>query len=451
MEKKIFNSKVSKLHFIGVGGVSTSALANYALSLDLKVSGSDITRNEFTERLEDKGAEISYNHDGKNVVGADAVIVTSAVGEDNEELKMAKNLKIPVFNRAEMLGEIVGGYKNSVAVSGSHGKTTATAMLSNILIAAGLDPTVFLGGTADGIGNYRKGNTEYAVVEACEYKRNMLYIKPRIAVVLNVDNDHLDCYGDIGGLIKAFREFTSGRIAVINADDDNSKTLFNSSTVTFGIDNLATYTARNLKYNGLGYDFTVCAYSRRIERIRLKVKGKHNVYNALAAFAAADILGVSSKVVKNALESFGGVKRRMEYLGNYSGLDCYADYAHHPKEIKATLLAIRESGLNPLVVFQPHTYSRTKLLMSEFEEVFNREDGLIIYKTYSAREKFDILGDAKTLRDNLILKGGNCDYADTEDELFEKIDGKIAEKNALLFLGAGNIYDLAANKIRGKI
>jgi len=450
MERKILNSSIKNLHFVGVGGVSTSALATYALNRNFNVSGSDVAKNTYVDALVKKGAKITLYHDKSNVEGADALVVTSAVGEDNPEVSTARLKGIPVFERAELLGEIVGGYKNSVAVSGSHGKTTATAMLSSVLIKAGLDPTVFLGGEYSDFGNFRDGKSEYLVLEACEYKRNMLYIKPRIAVVLNVDDDHLDTYGTLNNEISAFREFASGRIAVINADDENSKTLFNSSTVTFGIDNLATYSAKNLKYNGSGYTFTACAYSRRLERINLKVMGIHNVYNALATIAVADVLGINIKTVKTALESFRGVKRRSECLGAIKGVTCYADYAHHPSEIKATISAFKESGVNPLVVFQPHTYSRTKMLMKDFILSLKDERGLIVYKTYPAREKYDILGDAKTLCENLNSNGANCIYADNEESLFDSIDKNLNGKDAVLVLGAGNIYDVFANNIKLK-
>ena len=448
MVNKILYNKTVNLHFVGVLGVSTSALAEYFLERGYAVSGSDLVENERAKLLIKKGLKFYKGHNAKNVRGADAVIYTAAVGRENAEIRYAERKKIPLVKRSELLGAILSAYKKSVAISGSHGKTTATAMIADVLKAARLDPTVFLGGEHSEFNVYRSGKSEYIVAEACEYKKSFLDIKPYIAVVLNVDNDHLDSYGNMSEMERAFGQFISPALSLINVDDKRAKNIVGTASVTFGIENPAVYTVKNLKFNGVGYSFTARAYSRTLGKINLSVIGKHNVYNALAAVAVADMLKINFKTVKYALESFRGVGRRAEYLGKLDNLDCFADYAHHPKEIQATLSAFNETGKKVGVVFQPHTYSRTENLMDEFIIALKDYD-TIIYKTYAARESYNEKGSAKTLYDRLSEKTSKAlYYADDEKQIKEKIaliSGKI---DTLIFLGAGDIYDSAKTLIK---
>ena len=353
-----------------------------------------------------------------------------------------KRKKIPLIKRSELLGEIVSNYKRSVAVSGSHGKTTTTAMLAETFISAGVNPTVFLGGDSKSFSSYRKGGNDLVVFEACEYKRNFLDIKPSIAVVLNIDNDHTDCYKNEKEIVNAFKEFTKDSFLVINADDKHFDELFNSTTVTFGIENKANFTAKNIKYNKSGYSFTLCAYGRPVGRINLKTIGKHNVYNALATFAVAEIFNLPFVFVKNALENFSGVKRRAEFLGTFNDKTVYADYAHHPNEIKATISAFNDSGKDFIVVFQPHTYSRTKSLLSEFTSSL-KDENVIIYKTFPAREKFDACGSEWALYEDICKFNPNVQIVMNEDELVQKLCSENKDVKRLIFLGAGDIYDVA--------
>ncbi len=448
MKEVIFNKKISSVHFIGVGGISTSALASYLLSKGFIVSGSDNVKSNLTENLKRSGAKIYYGHKENNVLGADAIIYTSAVLADNPELIKAQKEGIPCFKRSELLGEIASKFNRSIAVSGSHGKTTATGMISDVLIKAKIDPTVFIGGEHSEFNNCRLGGSDTVVIEACEYKKNFLDLKPTVSVILNVDNDHMDSYKDEKDMVAAFGQFAKDSITLVNADDINASKIFNSTTVTFGVQNKATYTAKRVKFNGKGYSFTAYAYGRALGRINLNVSGVHNVYNAIAAVAVADILGVRFSFIKSGLENFCGIKRRNEYLGDKDGLKVYADYAHHPKEILAMLNSYREQGENFITVFQPHTYSRTRILMEDFLSVLKDVSPLIIYKTYSAREEFDVRGDAKTLYERLKeVSTGKVYYIKTIKELSLAIEKEKTGKDRIIFLGAGDIYQIAKGQI----
>ncbi len=423
-----------------------SGLAKLFLLNGYSVCGSDREKSPTTVQLEGLGAKIFYSHSSSNLENVQAVVYSRAISGDNPELCFAKELGIPIFKRSELLGEILGGYKRSVAISGCHGKTTATAMLSEIMIKAKQSPTVFLGGEYSSYGNLLVGDSDLAIAEACEYKKSFLDIKSKVAVVLNIDNDHLDSFDGMKDVVDSFKQFVGSRLAVINADEKYINDISNCTTVTFGVDNVATYYARDITQTQKGVSFTACAYAKPYGRINLKVNGRHNVYNALSAFATADLLGAPFYAVKRGLENFTGVKRRNELLGTAGGLKYYADYAHHPTEIKATLSAFKEGGQDFITVFQPHTYSRTRLLMKEFVEAFKGLDNLIIYKTYPARESFDRAGSAKALKQGLEEGLPICLYAHTPKELKESLDKIMdlnGDKRRIIFLGAGDIYAIA--------
>ncbi len=420
-----------------------SGLAKLLLKRGYEVSGSDRQKSSVTNELERMGVTVYYSHQASNVNGADVVVYSSAISGDNPELEQAVKEQKLTVKRSELLGEVLSDYKRSVAISGCHGKTTSTAMLAEIMRFAGQSPTVFLGGEYGDYGNFLMGQSDLAIAEACEYKKSFLDIKSKISVVLNIDNDHLDSYDGMKDLVGSFKSFVGDGLAVINTDDKYINDVSNCTTVTFGIDNVATYYAQDIKESANGVSFTACAYAKPYGRINLAVNGRHNVYNALSAFATADLLGASFVAIKKGLQAFKGVKRRNEYLGRIKGMDCYADYAHHPSEIKATLSAFSLSGSDFITVFQPHTYSRTRILMQDFIQVFKNLDNLIIYKSYPAREKFDIKGSAKSLKNKIDGLVPICEYAHTVKEL-KSIISKLADKNKrILFLGAGDIYQKA--------
>ncbi len=440
------SQKNLKVHFIGIGGVNMSALAKHLKLQGHDISGSDLLANNLSE-LRSLGIKVYNKHSSKNVHNKDLVVYTSAIQDDNPELLYAQKNNIPLMKRSELLGQIMDRYKMSIAISGSHGKTTTTNMIAHVLMCANLNPTVFLGGEDKDFGNYIYGTGDIVVAEACEYQKNFLDLHPKIAVVLNIDNDHLDTYNTIQQTANAFYEFSKNSISIINVDDKMAKDICTLSTISFASNSASNFTAKNLSYNGKGYSFTVYSSGRRLGRISLRVAGKHNVYNALATVVVGSLMKVPFKVQKNALENFYGVKRRNEFIGRAFGMDFYCDYAHHPKEILAMLLTYSEQSKDFITVFQPHTYSRTRLLLNDFVSCFNNCSPLIIYKTYPAREKYDINGSAKRLFDELTkdsnLNGKKVYYANDKEQLIKVLQSLSVGNKKVVFLGAGDIYEIA--------
>lgn len=443
MEKGNFIKSQQKIHFIGIGGVSMSALAKHLKLHGYHVTGSDIC-TDLKDELTSLGIEFFTYHHQKNVKNSTAVIYSSAISEDNVELESARKSGALVIKRSVLLGMIAKQYRYSIAISGSHGKTTATSMLAHIFKCANMQPTIFLGGVDKTFNNYSLGQKEYIIMEACEYKKNLLDLRVDTAIILNVDNDHLDSYSNMLDMITTFEAFSKNSLTIINADDENCRSIFNNKTITFGINRIADFMAKRIVKNGVGYSFTCYAYGQRLGRINLKIMGKHNVYNALSTIAAANYYKIPFEYQKQALENFLGVDRRNEYLGKIFNLDAFADYAHHPKELSATISAFNERGENYLTVFQPHTYSRTRFLMNDFISVLKEQNNLIILDTYSAREKFDEKGSAKTLYQNIVNSGKKdiC-FVKDEEELRLVIEEKQKGNQSILFLGAGDVYQKA--------
>ena len=439
-----FNA-LKRVHFIGINGISMSALAKFCLVKGISVSGSDNVYNDVSKRLNSLGAKIYKGHKAENLFSGenelpDAVVYTSAIDLNNPELVFALKSGIKVYKRSEFLAEIVDGFSVSVGVAGSHGKTTATCMIADIMVRAGKSPTVFLGGDSYSFGNFLSGKDEIAIYEACEFQRNFLDFHPKYSVVLNIDNDHMDTYKDISDETAAFKDYVSKSVCFVNADDKQAKTIYNSATITFGIDGLSVYTAKNIKITEKGTAFTVYAYCRKLGRINIKLFGKHFVYDALSAIAVACELKVPFKTVSDALTEFKGIKRRNEFLGHINSVQCFADYAHHPTEICANA---KYNDGKTLAVFQPHTYSRTEKLMNDFIDALSNYDGVIIYKTYPAREKFNLSGDAKTLYGKLKKTHKNTIYCGDAESLFGAVGKHASEYDKVIFIGAGDIYDIA--------
>ena len=376
----------------------------------------------------------------KEIFDCDVCVYTDAIADDHEELRQAKALKKRILPRAELLSMICLAFPHSVAVAGSHGKTTCTAMCAHVLKSCQTPFTAHIGGEDMQFGNFHYNGLEYFLTEACEYKRNILKLQPECAVLLNVDKDHMECYQSEQDLIDSFYRYClSAKTAFVCADDARCKTLGEFST--FGIDDpLADYRAIDLRAVGERYSFTVEEYGKPLCRVRLKGIGRHNVYNALAAFAAMRSFGFSEKEIACGLENFQAVKRRFEKIGNFHGASIICDYAHHPKEIAATIATAKGICKGKLfTVFQPHTYSRTKLLMQEFVETLRRVENLMIYKTYPAREKYDEEGSAKTL----CMQVANCLYAENVYALKTWLKTTVKEGDTVLFLGAGDVYYVA--------
>ena len=444
--------KDAHIHFIGIGGISMSGLAQIMLQKGYTVTGSDRAKSHITDKLEKLGAVICEGHAAQNVTGADLVVHTAAVHEDNPEIQAAQKLGITLITRAEFLGAIMRLFKHAAGIAGTHGKTTTTSMLAHALIRAGLDPTVSVGGELDIIGgNIRTGNSDYFITEACEYTNSFLHFFPTVAVITNIDADHLDFFSGIEEIIESFRKYallTQGKGCVIaSGNDENVRKALTGTQLDikyYGIGNNYLYHAENLVYAS-GYPrFDIMRGDRLLCSVSLKVPGEHNVLNALATVAVCDVWGADMQLVKKGIEEFSGAHRRFEKKGEYNGALVMDDYAHHPTEIKATLKAAAEIEHNRLwCVFQPHTYSRTKTLWNEFCESFDNVDELIITHIYAAREKPDGITKAENLAADIQKRGVKVRYIDDFGEIEDILKNGLAPGDVVFTMGAGNVVDIS--------
>lgn len=411
-----------------------SALAKILHFSDKKVAGCDRCKGEYTQSLKNAGIEVTIG-DVCSFDGYDAVVYTDALADSNSSIIAARRQKKALISRGRLLSELSKNYKNTIAVAGCHGKTTCTAMITHVFSYAGAHFTSHIGGDDLTFTNgYACGN-DYFITEACEYKKNFLYLKPDTAVILNSDADHLDCYGNAENLKKAYLQFAGSATKIIKLYGD----LPEVDGVTFGFDDRAGYYAKNIRSEHGKFTFRAFKGETELGKVKLSVYGKHNVLNALAAIAAADGSGIDFEKISTGLEQFKGVKRRFEEIGTFNGAACIADYAHHPNEIKAALKTARMLTVGDLyVVFQPHTYSRTKDLFGEFVLTLSSAKKLMIYKTFAAREYYDDAGSALTLSGAVKRSAyGDCE---TDIELF--LAGA-KRGDTVLFLGAGDIYEIA--------
>ncbi len=436
-----------RIYFIGIGGISMSALAKLLSVRGYEVSGSDGVKSEETDSLAFYGVKVFVGVDENReaLLQADAIVYTDAISEEHAELKRARREQKEIYSRAELLGLLCKEYPSVVAVAGSHGKTTCTSMCAHILKYSGVPFTAHIGGEDNGLGNFYSTGSEYFVTEACEYKKNLLKVRADVALLLNIDQDHMECYEGEQDLVASFRRYCEqADTAFVCADDSRCVGL--GEFPSFGIHSmLADYRAIHLRASDEKYSFTVEEYGKPLCRVKLNAIGRCNVYNALAAFAAMRSLGFHEREIAKGLESFTAVKRRFEKLGNYHGASFICDYAHHPREILSTLSTaegVRRGDL--YVVFQPHTYSRTKLLMKEFVSVLRPIKNLMIYKTYPARERYDEAGSAA----RLAFAVGNCLYAENVYVLKTWLKKTVKEGDTVLFLGAGDIYYAAQYLLR---
>ena len=454
MRKSVLEN-YNTFYLSGICGVSMSAIAKHLVNLGKTVSGSDKELGSVAKELKKLGVKVYKGNKAEHLQKnpPQVLVYTSAIREDSQELLYAKEQGITIIKRSELLGEILSTYPISIGVSGSHGKTTATAMIAKVLENPSHSLAVFLGGNDSEFGNYKFGD-KMVVAEACEYKKNFLDLKPTYSVVLNLDNDHMECYKDQEDLVNTFREFAKNTISVINADDKCYERLTLETSITFGINNLATYMAKNLKQNEKGYySFDLYVYGKKKGRIDLNVQGKHNVYNALCACVFANLFGVSFKQTQKGLKEFKGVERRMETLCEKGGVKYITDYAHHPQEISAFIYDIKRQLDTTQVIFQPHTYSRTKNLMQDFIRVFEEVNNLCLYKTYPAREKYQKQASAKALCDNINNEKERAKtalYLDNEKQLCEFLQSIDKQIKTVVFLGAGDIYQKAKKILKIK-
>ncbi|WP_427339321.1 UDP-N-acetylmuramate--L-alanine ligase [Caloranaerobacter sp. DY30410] len=451
----MFNFDIHKhdfnhVHFIGIGGISMSGLAEILLNAGYTVSGSDIKNSEIIESLKEKGAIVYIGHDKNNINGADLVVYTSAISKDNPEYIESIEKNIVTVDRATFLGQLMRIYKSSIAVSGTHGKTTTTAMMSVILEHSNLEPTILLGGVLDSIGgNVKIGKENIFLTEACEYKGNFLKFNPNIGIILNIEEDHLDYFKNINHIVETFADFAAllpkDGLLVINSDDINTPKIINKANcniVTFGIKNKSNYKADNISFTSEGFpNFKLIINNSKEYKVTLKVMGIHNVYNALAAIATAHSLNIPISTIIEAIESYTGTHRRFEVKGIINGIKIIDDYAHHPTEIKATLNAAKKLPHNKIwCVFQPHTYTRTKALLNEFSESFYDADNVIVTDIYAAREKDTGLVHSKDLVDLLTTKGIKSLYIDNFKDIVDYLSKQTSEGDIILTVGAGDIY-----------
>lgn len=445
----ITDNKYPRVHFIGIGGISMSGLAEILLSEGYIVTGSDTKDSSIIERLKNLGAKIYINHRPSNVDGADLVIYTDAISKDNEELVKAFSLNIPVIDRATFLGALMKNYKNSIAVSGTHGKTTTTSMLSTILNRSTLNPTILLGGQLDEIGgNVKLGSKDYILTEACEYKGNILKYFPTMAIILNVDADHLDYFRNMDHILETFIQYSKNldenSYLLINIDDISSQKIISSTkakVITFGITGNPDYKAENITFSPEGYPSYTLKVNGELHSIKLNVMGIHNVYNSLASIVAAHIYGISMKEIQKNISIYTGVHRRLELKGYYKGVKIIDDYAHHPTEIRATLNALKNSTTGDIYcVFQPHTYTRTKLLLDNFAESFTEADKVIITDIYAAREIDNGLIHSKDLANAIFNNGSDAVYLGSFEEVEDYLLNNAKENDIILTMGAGNVY-----------
>ncbi len=455
MYKINFNEPIH-VHFIGIGGISMSGLAEILLKEGFTISGSDKSESALTDRLERLGAKVSYGQRASNITdGIDVAVYTAAVHEDNEEYQAAVAKGLPMLSRAELLGQLMANYETPIAVSGTHGKTTTTSMLSQIFLAGDMDPTISVGGILKSIGsNIRVGDSGIFVTEACEYTNSFLHFLPKVGIILNIDADHLDFFKDLEDIRHSFRAFAEllpkDGCLVINGEIDRVEEITEGlpcTILTYGLDNSMNYGAVNLLHDKMGnvsFDFT--KDGEFVKRLSLSINGDHNVSNALAALAAADWLNVPMEACETGLREFTGAKRRFEYKGEVDGITVIDDYAHHPTEITASLKAAKHYPHREVwCVFQPHTYTRTKALFAEFVEALSHTDHVILADIYAAREKNTLGISSEDLAKALGEHGCDVHYfGDFKD--IEKFCLENCKKGDLLItMGAGDVVNIGEN------
>lgn len=446
--------KPCRVHFIGIGGISMSGLAEILLEEGFTVSGSDMKDSDLCRHLQEAGARVTIGQAAENIENPDVVVFTAAIHPDNPEFAAARDRGIPMLSRAELLGELMKNYGEAINVAGTHGKTTTTSMISEILLQAGKDPTITVGGMLPSIGgNIRVGGSDYFVAEACEYTNSFLSFFPTVSVILNVEADHLDFFKDIDDIRHSFREFIlrlpqdERGLLVFNGDIREPEYFLSGlgcRVLTFGHGENCDYRAEDISYDEFARpSYTLMEKGQDRGRISLGVTGEHNVYNSLSAIAVARSLGMEIPEIAAALKAYTGTERRFEYKGKVHGFTIIDDYAHHPQEIEATL---RTAAMYPhkklWVAFQPHTYSRTKALLPEFAKALSGADSVILADIYAAREKNTVGITSADLAEKIAETGTDVHYLPDFESIRKFILDHVEEGDLLITMGAGNIVDI---------
>ena len=452
----MFKDKV--IHLIGIGGISMSSIALMLKNMGSTVTGSDVTESDITKKLRENGITVNYGHHPEMVDAADIVVYTAAISNDDPERQEIKKLNKENYERAEFLGMLSKDFQNAICISGTHGKSTTTGMISLIFLEANLNPTIQVGAILKEInGNTYLGGKEYLIMEACEYVDSFLHFHPTAEVITNIDNDHLDYFKNLDNIKKSFNKYTNllpnNGYLIKNNDDANSNNVDENSkatVITYGINNTSNYMAKNITINNLGhYSYDVYKDNTMLCTINLGINGKHNIYNSLAAFALSHQYINDINIIKKALEKYRGVERRFEYLGDCNGAYIFDDYAHHPSEIKTTLESVKSTSHNKSwAVFQSHTYSRTKDHLDEFAKVLSGFDNVVIAPIYPAREinTFNISEDM--LVDKIKPLNPNVIYIDSFAKIEDYLKENIKEKDLVITIGAGPINKVSKDLVK---
>ena len=447
------------VHFIGIGGISMSGLAEILLGKGFRISGSDNNASALTERLEKAGAVIRIGQSADNISpDTDLVVYTAAIHPDNPEFVAAKKQGIPMLSRAQLLGQIMQNYDLPINIAGTHGKTTTTSMCTHVLMRAGLDPTVTLGGILPSIGgNIRVGGTKYFVAEACEYTNSFLSFFPKIELILNVDADHLDFFKDLDDIASSFHRFAAllpeDGTLIINRDTAKYDVVTDHlacGIITYSLNGDADYMAEDIHLDENGCASFVCLErGKPLGNIRLCIPGMHNVSNSLAVIALSRKLGLSPEIIAQGIADFHGADRRFERKGTAFGATIIDDYAHHPTEIRAIITAALQTPHKKLwVVFQPHTYTRTKALLPEFADALSLADHIVLSDIYAAREVNTVGISSEDLRAEIEKRGTKADYFSSFEEILEFLKTQLKEGDLLITMGAGNIVDVGEDLLR---
>ena len=445
--------KYKHIYMIGIGGVSMSGIAEILKHWGFIVTGSDWVESYTTRKLNLDGIHVIVGHDVNMVAKADLVVYSAAIKPDDVELVRARELGIPTMERADFLGLITKAFEDTICISGTHGKTTTTSMVSMCFIEAGLDPSIQVGASLKPInGNYRVGNSEHFVIEACEYVESFLKFYPKAEIILNIDNDHLDYFKNIENINEAFIKYVKllpkTGLLVVNNDDNYCSKLHNytpAKVVTYAIkDDKANFIARNITFDKNGFArFDVYHNNSFYGSFELSVPGNHNVLNALACISLCDSYGISKNDIKSALKRYTGAERRFEYVGQFNGVSIYDDYGHHPTEIKATALALKKKTYHhSWVVFQPHTYSRTKELLSDFANALTNFDNIIVTDIYAARETNTYGISSQDLVNKIKENGRKAILISDFNDIVKYLKDNTVKDDIILTLGAGTVTNI---------
>ncbi len=450
--------KYNKIHMVGIGGVSMSGIAEILANWGFKVTGSNNVENENTKKLEEAGIKVFIGHSADNVIGSDVVVYTAAIKDDNIELVTAKANNIPIIERADFLGEITRCYQDTITIAGTHGKSTTTSMVSLCFLEADKDPSIQVGADLSQInGNYKVGNSEHFIIESCEYVESFLKFSPKSEIILNIDNDHLDYFKTFENVKNAFIKYVKllpdDGILVVNGDDKNCLDLpnyTNAKSLTYGITNKnVDFFAVNIVFDNDGFpEFDVYSHDKFYERIKLHVPGMHNVLNTLGCIALCNEYGLDKESIKNGLSKFTGVGRRFEFKGKVNNASVYDDYGHHPTEIIATAKALMNKKYNESwVVFQPHTYSRTKLLLDDFAKALLNFDNIIVLDIYAARETNTYNISSQDLANRIKELGKDALFIKDFDECVSYLKSHVKENDIIITQGAGTVTEIGGKLV----